>query len=95
MSAIELVWAGLLVVVVVSLPFAVVALHRLWRASRNIEHYFGEMATACRGIERSTSDLESLHRTIEVAGELLRSSSSIGQNSGKIRHLLEQRAARR
>lgn len=91
-AGVQWIWAGLLVVVYLSLPVAVAALHRLWRSARNIERYFAEMETAAAGIARGTGSLEDLETTIQGAGQLLEAAAGIAHSCAVIHKTLAARA---
>ncbi len=90
--SVQLIWAVLLVIVYLSLPLAVVALHRLWRSARHIQRYLADMETAAAGIAAGTGSLGGLNQTIDGAGTLLEVAGKIASASGTIRKTLAERA---
>ncbi len=64
-------WVGLIVTLVVFVPWAVYLLHRTWQAARSIRRYAAEALAAAGGIVTNTSHISALDTTIEAAGEML------------------------
>ena len=92
---VEGVWAaGLGLTLVVFVPLAVVLLHRLWRAAREIQLYAREALQAAGGIAANTGQIGALDDTIRVASALLTTASSIEQRLGAATGLLARRARR-
>lgn len=88
-------WAGLILTLVVFVPLAVVLLHRLWRAAREIQLYARESLTAAGGIAGNTAQIGALDQTIAVATGILAAASSIEQKLNAATTILARRAERR
>lgn len=88
-------WAGLILTLVVFVPLAVVLLHRLWRAAREIQLYARESLTAAGGIAGNTAQIGALDETIAVATRILAAASSIEQKLNAATTILARRAERR
>ena len=93
--AVQLLWAALLLLVLLLLPFVVVALHQAWRASRNVDRYFAEMLTAAAGIAGHTAEIRQLDATIETAGAMLATAGGIHEKAQTLGATLAERAGRR
>ena len=70
-------WIGLVVTLVVFVPWAVYLLHRTWLAARSIERYAAETLTAAAGIVENTKNVAALDTTIGVASQLLEGAGSV------------------
>lgn len=88
-------WAVLLIVTVLLLPYIVSLLHRTWKASRSIERYFKEMLEAGLGIAGNTEHTKALHDTISVASGMLEVAGKINEHAETIKDTLAARAAER
>ncbi|MBA3345555.1 MAG: hypothetical protein H0T44_09705 [Gemmatimonadales bacterium] len=64
-------WIGLIVTLVVFVPWAVYLLHRTWQAARSIQRYAADAHAAAGGILANTRHITALDTTIEAAGETL------------------------
>ena len=70
-------WIGLVVTLVVFVPWPVYLLHRTWQAARSIERYAAEALQAADGIVANTKHIAALDATIGVAGEMLHDAPGI------------------
>ena len=94
MSAVEIIWAAtLLVVVLVIVPLAVALLHRTLRAAVSIRRYLDEMLVAGVGIAGNTASVKALDDTLGVAGSMLQVAANLKSHSGTIASVLAGRAA--
>ena len=94
MSAVEMVWAAtLLVVVLVIVPLAVALLHRTLRAAVSIRRYLDEMLAAGVGIAGNTSSVKALDDTLGVAASMLQVAGNLKSHSGAIASVLAGRAS--
>ena len=93
-QAVFVLWAILLIVTILLLPFIVNLLHRTWKASRNIERYFKEMAEAGAGIAGNTEHIKALNDTISVASGMLEVAGEINQHAETIKDTLAAKAAK-
>ena len=91
-ASVNVIWTILLLVIVLALPFIVMALQQTLRAARNIERYFAEMLTAGLGIAGNTGNIVALQDTITVAGGLLSTAGEILNHTGVIKTTLAARA---
>ena len=91
-QAVYILWAILLVVVVLSLPFVVMLLHRTYRASRSIARYFDEMKSAGLGIADHTGNIKALEETIKTATTILNAAGEIDAHAHTIETTLAARA---
>jgi len=91
-ASVNVIWTILLLVIVLALPFIVMALQQTLRAARNIERYFAEMLTAGLGIAQNTGNIVALQDTITVAGGLLSTAGEILNHTGVIKNTLAARA---
>lgn len=92
-QAVYIIWAVLLaVVILVILPLAVYLLHRTYKAARNIERYFAEMAAAGVGIAENTGHIKALEDTIKVATTILSVAGNIHDHTATIKSTLATRA---
>ncbi len=64
-------WIGLIVTLVVFVPWAVYLLHRTWQAAHSIQRFAAEALTAAAGILANTRHISALDTTIGAAGETL------------------------
>lgn len=87
-------WTGLVLTLVVFVPLAVVLLHRLWRAAREIQLYAREALTAAAGIAGNTGQIGALDETIAVAGQMLAGAAAIEQKLNAATGILARRAER-
>ena len=92
-QAVFVLWTILLVVTVLLLPLIVSLLHRTWKASRNIERYFKEMAEAGLGVAGNTEHIKALNDTISVASGMLEVAGDINQHAETIKDTLAGKAA--
>ena len=92
-SAVFILWAVLLVVTVLVLPYLVYLLHRTWKAARSIERYFAEMLEAGLGIAGNTEHIKALNDTIAVASGMLEVAGNINEHAETIKDTLGGRAA--
>ncbi|WP_291779888.1 hypothetical protein [Cecembia sp.] len=91
-NIILILWAILLAVTVLLLPFIVRLLHSTWEASRNIERYFKEMKEAGIGISENTGYVSELDNTISVASGILKVAGEIDNNAKTIKEAVSERA---
>lgn len=91
-NVILILWAVLLAVTVLLLPFIVKLLHSTWAASKNIERYFKEMKEAGLGIAKNTGYVNELDNTIGVASGILEVASEIDNNAKTIKEAVSERA---
>lgn len=64
-------WIGLIVTLVVFVPWSVYLLHRTWQAARSIQRFAAEALVAAAGILANTRHISALDTTIGAAGETL------------------------
>jgi len=93
-QAVFTLWAILLIVTVLLLPYIVYLLHRTYVASRNIERYFKEMSEAGVGIAGNTEHIKALDDTIGVASGILEVAGDINSHAETIKDTLGGRAAK-
>ncbi|MFQ5707580.1 MAG: hypothetical protein ACE5HO_09045 [bacterium] len=93
-QAVYILWAILLVVVVLALPFVVMLLHRTFRATRSIARYFDEMETAGFGIAEHTGNIKALEDTIRIATAILNTAGDIDTHAHTIETTLAARAGK-
>lgn len=74
-------WIGLIVTLVVFVPWAVYLLHRTWQAARSIQGHAADALAAAAGILANTRHISALDTTIAAAGETL---GVAGQVVGKL-----------
>lgn len=74
-------WIGLIVTLVVFVPWAVYLLHRTWQAARSIQRYAADALAAAAGILANTRNISALDATIDAAGEML---GAAGRVVGKL-----------
>jgi len=86
------IWAILLVVVFLALPFVVMLLHRTWRAASGIRNYFEQMKIAGLGIAGNTGNIKALEDTIATATTILGVSGNIDGHANTIKTTLAARA---
>ena len=91
-TSVYVIWTILLLVIVLALPFIVMALQQTLRAARSIERYFAEMLTAGLGIAGNTGNIVALQDTINVAGGLLSTAGEILSHTDVIKTTLATRA---
>jgi len=91
-TSVYVIWTILLLVIVLALPFIVMALQQTLRAARNIERYFAEMLTAGLGIAQNTGNIAALQDTITVAGGMLSTAGEILNHTDVIKTTLAARA---
>lgn len=84
-------WIGLIVTLVVFVPWAVYLLHRTWQAARSIQRYAADALAAAAGILANTRNISALDTTIEAAGEML---GAAGRVVGKLDTVATVLAAR-
>lgn len=95
MSAVEVIWAlTLALVVLIVVPLAVSLLHRTFTAAWSIRRYLREMLAAGVGIAGNTGAVKVLTETIGVAGSLVATAGSIKGHSATIAGVLAARAHR-
>ncbi|MEO6168065.1 MAG: hypothetical protein ABIO46_06520 [Chitinophagales bacterium] len=94
MSTVHILWAVLLAVTVLLLPFIILLLHTTWITARSIERYLKEMLDAGVGIAGNTEHIKALDSTIEVAVDILGSAGEINSNAETIKVTLADRAAK-
>lgn len=92
-QAVYTLWAILLIVTVLLLPYIVGLLHQTWKAARSIERYFKEMLDAGLGIAGNTEHITALNDTISVASGMLEVAGSINEHAEVIKDTLAGRAA--
>ena len=85
-------WIGLIVTLVVFVPWAVYLLHRTWLAARSIERYAADTLTAAAGIVGNTKHIAALDATIGVAGQLLDGAGRVVQKLDTTATVLAERA---
>ena len=92
MTAVEVIWAlTLAVIVLIVTPYVLYLCWRLVRGAYNIEHHFAVTLTAAVGVAGSTAAIPALEDTIAVAGGMLQTAGSIDAHSGAIVGLLASR----
>lgn len=94
MNAVQILWAVLLLVAVLLLPFIIRLLHRTLTAAKSIERYLKEMKEAGLGIAGNTEHVKALNSTIDVAVDILGSAGEINKNAETIKVTLAGRAAK-
>lgn len=94
MNAVQILWAVLLLVAVLLLPFIIRLLHRTLTIAKSIERYLKEMKEAGLGIAGNTEHIKALNSTIEVAVDILGSAGEINKNAETIKVTLADRAAK-
>ncbi len=94
MTTVEILWAILLIVAVLILPFIIRLLHKALIAANFIERYLKEMKEAGFGIAGNTEHIKALNSTIKVAVNILDSAGQINSNSQTIETTLADRAAK-
>lgn len=87
-------WAILLIVTVLLLPYIVYLLHRTWVAAKNIERYFKESLDAGLGIAASSDKIVALDDTITVASGMLEVAGSINKHAEIVKDTVGGRAAK-
>lgn len=85
-------WIGLIVTLVVFVPWAVYLLHRTYLAARSIERYAADALTAAAGIVANTKNVAALDATIGVAGQLLDGAGSVVKKLDTTATVLAERA---
>ncbi len=85
-------WVGLIVTLVVFVPWAVYLLHRAWAAARSIERYAADALQAAAGIVANTKHTAALDATIAVAGEMLADAPGIVTKLDTAATVLAERA---
>lgn len=85
-------WIGLMLTLVVFVPWAVYLLHRTWLAARSIERYAADTLTAAAGIVANTKNIVALDATIGVAGQLLAGAGSVVNKLDTTATVLAERA---
>ena len=94
MTAVHIIWAAtLLIVIVVIVPLAILLLHRTLRAAISIRRYLDEMLAAGVGVAGNTASIKALDDTLGVAGAMLQVAGDIKSHSGTIATVLAARAA--
>ncbi len=91
-TTVNILWAILLIVTVLVLPFLIHLLHRTWRAAYSIERYFSEMKTAGLGVAGNTENIKALDDTIAVASGILGVAGSINDHADTLKTTLANRA---
>ena len=94
MNAVQILWAVLLLVAVLLLPFIIRLLHRTLTTAKSIERYLKEMKEAGLGIADNTEHIKALNSTIDVAVDILGSAGEINKNAEIIKITLADRAAK-
>ena len=94
MNAVQILWAILLLVAVLLLPFIIRLLHKTLTAAKSIERYLKEMKEAGLGIAGNTEHIKALNSTIDVAVDILGSAGEINKNAETIKVTLADRAAK-
>lgn len=87
-------WTGLLVTLILFVPFAVYLLHDLWRTARSIQIYAAESLAAAAGIAGNTQHIPALDSTIQIATEILTAAGSIEKKVAIVADVLAARAGR-
>lgn len=90
-QAVYIIWAVLLILVILALPWIIMFLHRTLRNSREIANYFAEMYTAGAGIAQNTGNIKALEETIKVAGVILETAGQINTHTETIKTTLAAR----
>lgn len=85
-------WAGLLITLVVFVPYAVFLLHRTFKAARAIERYAAEALTAAAGIVANTRNVAALDTTISVASQMLGDAGAAARKLATVANVLAERA---
>ncbi len=93
-DAVYTLWAIVLVVAVLLLPFIIRLLYKTFTAAKNIERYMREMKEAALGIAGNTGHIPALDSTISVATDILDSAGKINTNAETIEVTMAQRAAK-
>lgn len=94
MNTVNILWAVLLAVTVLLLPFIIMLLHTTLSKARSIERYLKEMLDAGIGIAGNTEHIKALNSTIEVAVGILGSAGEINSNAETIKVTMADRAAK-
>ncbi len=92
-QAVYVIWAVLLVIVILALPFLVFLLHKTLNYARFIEKYFADMLTAGLGIAHHTGNIPALEKTIETATVILEKAGDIDEHVATIEKTLASRAS--
>ena len=92
MQAVIVLWIILLVVTVLVLPFIVRLLHQVYKSSKHIDNYFGDMLTAGLGIAGNTDKITALDDTISVASGILGVAGDIDNHAEALGNALATRA---
>ncbi len=85
-------WIGLILTLVVLVPWAVYLLHRTWRAARSIQRYAVDALAAAAGIAGNTRNVAALDTTIAVAGEMLGAAGRVVAKLDAVATVLAARA---
>lgn len=91
-STVNILWAILLIVTVLVLPYLIYLLHTTWKAAKSIERYFTEMKIAGSGIANNTEHIKALDNTIEVASRMLEVAGDINSHAETIEVTLKGRS---
>ena len=92
MTVVDILWAILLVVTVLLLPYIIYLLHTTWKAARSIQHYFSEMRDAGLGIAGNVEKVNALNDTISVASGMLEVAGDIDSHAETIEITLAEKA---
>ena len=90
-QAVYVIWAILLVVVILAVPYLVSLLHRTYRGARNIEKYMEQMNTAGGGIASNTGHIEALNNSITTATTILQVAGEINSKAETVKKTLSSR----
>ncbi|MBA3495680.1 MAG: hypothetical protein H0T86_01070 [Gemmatimonadales bacterium] len=85
-------WIGLILTLVVLVPWAVYLLHRTWRAARSIQRYAADALAAAAGIVGNTRHVAALDTTIEAAGAMLGAAGGVAAKLDTVATVLAARA---
>ncbi len=93
-QVVYILWAIVLLVVIIALPFLVVLLNQALREARFIEKYMADMLTAGVGIAQNTDHIRKLEDTIQTATRILKTAETINTHSQTIQITLASRAGK-
>jgi hypothetical protein len=86
------IWTvGLWITLLVWVPMAVYSLHRTWRAALSIRKYAAEALQAAAGIVDHTRPIAALTSTIDVATDMVATTTAVENKLGAIADLLASR----
>lgn len=90
--AVSTIWTvGLVVTLLVWVPIAVYSLHRTWRAAQSIRKYAAEALQAAAGIVDNTRPIAALGSTIDVATDMVATTTEVEKKLDAIANLLASR----